>query len=354
VIEKDCALPPLVPEKALLRILDANLDRAREGIRVVEEWARFALENGTLVDECKALRHELAALQSPSICQSRNTPEDPGTSLSHPDEEKRASLTGVVRTNFVRTQEALRVLEEYGKLYEVLFTARIKNLRYRVYTLEQVFNQSMSTAQQVLAQCRLYLVTSPRPDLVEVVEQSLLGGVRLVQLREKNSSAHEIMRLGRAIRELCTDHGALFILNDRPDLALALECDGVHVGQEDAEVALARRILGPDAVIGRSTHHPTEAAAALAEGADYIGIGPVYATPTKAGREPVGLEYVRYCAEQIALPGFAIGGLDLENVDRVLQAGGTRVAVVRAIMDAPDPKHITQQFLEKLHGQPQG
>jgi thiamine-phosphate pyrophosphorylase len=347
-------LSPLVPEKALLRILDANLDRAREGIRVVEEWARFALENGKLVDECKSLRHELAALQSPTICQSRNTPEDPGTSLSHPDEEKRSSLTGVVRANFVRTQEALRVLEEYGKLYDASFTACIKNLRYRVYTLEQVFNQSMSTAQQVLAQCRLYLVTSPHPNLVEVVEQALFGGVRLVQLREKTSNDREIMRLGRALRKLCTDHGALFILNDRPDLALALECDGVHVGQEDAGVALARRILGADAVIGRSTHQPAEAMAALAEGADYIGIGPVYATPTKEGREPVGLEYVRYCAEQIAVPGFAIGGLDLENVDKVLQAGATRVAVVRAIMDAPDPKHTTQQFLEKLHGQPQG
>jgi thiamine-phosphate pyrophosphorylase len=92
----------------------------------------------------------------------------------------------------------------------------------------------------------------------------------------------------------------------------------------------------------------------LAEGADYIGIGPVYATPTKEGREPVGLEYAHYCAEQIALPGFAIGGIDLENVDQVLQAGGTRIAVVRAIMDSPDPKHTTQQFLEKLHGQPQG
>jgi thiamine-phosphate pyrophosphorylase len=347
-------LSSLVPEKALLRILDANLDRAREGIRVVEEWARFALENGKLVDECKSLRHELAALQSPTICQSRNTPEDPGTSLSHPDEEKRSSLTGVVRANFVRTQEALRVLEEYGKLYDASFTAHIKNLRYRVYTLEQVFNQSMSTAQQVFTQCRLYLVTSPHPNLVEVVEQALLGGLRLVQLREKTSSDSEIMRLGRALRKLCTDHRALFILNDRPDLALALECDGVHVGQEDAGVALARRILGADAVIGRSTHRPTEAMAALAEGADYIGVGPVYATPTKAGREPVGLEYVRYCAEQIPLPGFAIGGLDLENIDKVLQAGGTRVAVVRAIMNAPDPKHTTQQFLEKLHGQSQG
>jgi thiamine-phosphate pyrophosphorylase len=347
-------LPPLVPEKALLRILDANLDRAREGIRVVEEWARFALENGTLVGECKSLRHELAVLQSREICQGRNTPDDPGTSLTHPGEEKRASPHGVIRANFVRVQEALRVLEEYGKLYDASFTTRIKNLRYRVYSLEQAFSETMSRSRNILSQSLLYLVTSPRKDLLEVVEQALIGGVRMVQLREKNSTDSEILRLGRSLRKLCTEHDALLIINDRPDLALELECDGVHMGQEDGGVAIARRILGPDILVGRSTHHPTEAKAALAEGADYIGIGPVYATPTKEGREPVGLEYVHYCAEQIALPGFAIGGIDLENVDQVLQAGGTRIAVVRAIMDSPDPKHTTQQFLEKLYGKPQG
>jgi thiamine-phosphate pyrophosphorylase len=337
-------------QPTIQRILDANLDRSREGLRIIEEWCRFGLDDSDLAQECKNLRQELAVWHTPELRAARNTPGDVGTSLTHEGEEQRQSIEQLLIANFSRVQEALRVLEEYSKLVTGGMSSSCKQFRYRVYTLESQLVSYRS--RQILASARLYLVTMPVPDLLGSVEKALQGGLTLVQYRDKTSD--DVVRLEQAqqLRQLCHNYGALFIINDRVDLALAVGADGVHLGQNDISIALARQILGSQKIVGRSTTNATEMAKALAEGADYIGVGPVYETPTKAGKSAAGLEYVRYAAEHATVPWFAIGGIDQNNILDVIQSGGRSIAVVRAIMMAEQPSLGVQYFLSQLNRSP--
>ncbi len=331
---------------AIERILDANLDRAREGLRIIEEWCRFGLNDSQLVEQCKQMRQEIASWHSSELRLARDTLEDVGTELSHPQEETRSSIEQVLQANICRVEEALRVLEEYGKLYKPEMGTAFKQMRYQVYIIES--NLLAYRRRQQLKEAQLYLVTSPSEQLFSVVEAALKGGLRLVQYRDKNTD--DILRLANAqkLRQLCRDYGALFLMNDRVDLAVAVDADGVHLGQQDLPISVARQILGTQRIIGRSTTNPQEMERAIAQGADYIGVGPVYETPTKAGKPAAGLEYVRYAVQHSPIPWFAIGGIDLSNVSDVLDAGAERVAVVRAIMQAENPTPVTQEFLSQL------
>lgn len=333
-------------QSALDRILDANLDRSREGLRIVEEWCRFGLDHATLAAECKALRQELAIWHTPDLRAARDTPGDAGTELTHPGEVQRADVQQVLQANLCRIQEALRVLEEYGKVDRPAMAGVCKQLRYRVYTLEsQLMHQ---TQRQQLQAARLYLVTSPSENILATVEAALQGGLTLVQHRDKDSDDRVRLAIAHQLCELCHRYGALFIVNDRVDLALAVGADGVHLGQQDLPLPLVRQLLGAQRIIGQSTKNPAEMERAIAAGADYIGVGPVYETPTKAGRAAAGLDYVRYAAQHATVPWFAIGGIDQSNVSDVLAAGAERVAVVRAIMQAAQPTTVSQQFVQKL------
>jgi thiamine-phosphate pyrophosphorylase len=331
---------------AIARILDANLDRSREGLRIIEEWCRFGLNHRQLAENCKEMRQELARWHTADLRLARDTPADVGTSLSHPGEETRSSLENLLQANLCRVQEALRVLEEYGKLYNPLMGESFKQLRYQVYAIE---SQLLATHRlQQLKAARLYLVTSPSENLVAIVEASLKGGLTLVQYRDKNTD--DLIRFENAQKlcQLCHDYGALFLVNDRVDLALAVNADGIHLGQQDLPIAIARQILGPNRIIGRSTTNPQEMAKAIAEGADYIGVGPVYETPTKVGKAAAGLDYVSYAAQNSPVPWFAIGGIDRSNLGDVLKAGAKQVAVVREIMQSPNPTEATQDLLAQL------
>ncbi|GCL36652.1 thiamine-phosphate pyrophosphorylase [Sphaerospermopsis reniformis] len=334
-------------QQVVYRILDANLDRAREGLRIIEEWCRFGLNDAQLAEGCKHLRQEVSKWHTAQIRAARDTPGDIGTDLTHPQEEQRSSITSLLQANFCRIQEALRVLEEYGKLHNAEMGKTFKQMRYQVYTLESTLMGYQR--HQLLWRSRLYLVTSPVDNLLEIVEACLKGGLTLLQYREK--SADDMIRLDRArkLRQLCHDYGALFIINDRIDLALAVDADGVHLGQQDIPIAVARQLLGPQRLIGRSTTNQKEMQGAIAEGADYIGVGPVYETPTKAGKAAAGLDYVRYAAKNCQIPWFAIGGIDASNINDVMDAGAQRVAVVRSLMQAEQPTLVTQYFISQLY-----
>lgn len=333
-------------QQAIYRILDANLDRAREGLRIIEEWCRFGLNNSSLAEECKKMRQELAVLHSWEIRQARDTPSDVGTELSHPREETRESIESLLQANLARIQEALRVLEEYGKLYSPEMVGICKSLRYRVYTLES--HLLNSDRHKLLYRSSLYLVTSPSENLLAIVDDALRGGLTLVQYRNKGAEDNTRLAEAQQLCKLCHDYGALLIVNDRADLALAVDADGVHLGQQDIPIALARDILGNHKIVGRSTTNPDEMQDAIAEGADYIGVGPVYKTPTKPGKEPAGLEYIEYAAQNCPIPWFAIGGVNLTNINYVVAAGGRRVAVVRSIMESEQPSVTVRQFLGYL------
>ncbi len=339
-----------MPETALWRILDANLDRAREGLRVVEEWCRFGKEDQALTETCKELRQTLGSLHLPHYRQARNTTTDPGTTLTHSEETKRADLQDVLQVNLSRVQESLRALEEYGKLVDPGLGNTAKEMRYRVYILE---SQLLPQAKlEKLKSTPLYLVTSPHDNLLAVVESALQGGLGLVQYRDKTSDDSTRIEVATALKKLCQDYHALFILNDRVDLALAVDADGVHLGQQDIPMTLARRILGPDKLVGRSTTNPEEMHRAIAEGADYIGVGPIYTTPTKPDKAAVGFDYIHYAQAQAPMPWFVIGGIDQTNLADVVQAGAKQVAVVRAIMAAADPQQATEKLLETLQASP--
>ena len=333
---------------ALFRILDANLDRAREGLRVIEEWCRFGLNQSESAHLCKDLRQQLAQWHHPDYRQARDTPNDVGTAIHHPLETKRDSLQAVLSANFARVQEALRVLEEYGKLDRPELATACKQMRYQVYGLESQLearwleaNPRPSRHQQLLA-AKLYLVTSPQERILETVESALKGGLKLVQYREKTLPDCDRLAQAIALRQLCHRYNALFIVNDRVDLAYAAEADGVHLGQQDVPMEVARAILGPEKIVGRSTTNPAEMARAIQERADYIGVGPIFETPTKVGKAAVGFEYIHYAKQTAPMPWYAIGGINADNLAEIVTAGAERAALVRAIMEASDPQQITK------------
>ncbi|MEM9568462.1 MAG: thiamine phosphate synthase [Cyanobacteria bacterium P01_E01_bin.34] len=335
---------------AIARILDANLDRSREGLRVIEDWFRFSAEHLSVAAECKDMRQRLAFWHSPRYRAARDTPGDPGTKLHHEREARRDSLTDLLLANFSRVQEALRVLEEYAKLDTPEMAADCKHMRYRMYALE-----SMAMVDQLrdrLKQARLYLITSQTAGWLDAVEASLQGGVRLVQYRNKTGDYRTMRAEAAALKEVCDRYGAITIINDRVDIALDIGADGVHLGQTDMPVETAREMLGPQRLIGQSTTNVEEMERALQTSADYIGVGPVYATPTKAGKAPAGLEYVRLAVENATVPWFAIGGIDTRTLSEVVEAGATHVSVVRALMAADKPAETAQAMLAILKDRP--
>jgi thiamine-phosphate pyrophosphorylase len=197
-----------------------------------------------------------------------------------------------------------------------------------------------------LRSSRVYLVLEA--GAAAAVEPALRGGVDLVQLRDKGASDDEIVSAGRSLRSLCHEHGALFLVNDRPELALACDADGVHVGQDDMPVDETRAIVGPGRIVGTSTHSPEQVDAAEASDADYYAVGPVFETPTKAGRPPTGWDLIAYAAGRATKPWFAIGGMNPETARAAAAAGASRVVVVRAIRDAADPEAAARAVREAL------
>jgi thiamine-phosphate pyrophosphorylase len=336
------------------RILDASANRAREALRVIEDYTRFVLNDAFLTGALKQLRHDLAQalkmLPAPLLLESRDTPGDVGTSISTVAEMERSSLSAVVQANAKRLQEALRSLEEYGKVLHAEFAQRIERIRYECYTLERAMVRGQETRER-LANARLYVLVTEslcRASLVGTVKEALLGGAQVIQIREKLIDDRILLDRAREVRKLTRDAGARLIINDRPDIACLCEADGVHLGQDDMSIQDARRILGPDAIIGVSTHNLEQLHCAILGGASYVGVGPTFPSPTKEFAGFAGLDYVRQAFAETTLPAFAIGGITLDNVAQVIAAGARRIAVSHAICAADDPRLVAHRLLTSL------
>jgi thiamine-phosphate pyrophosphorylase len=206
----------------------------------------------------------------------------------------------------------------------------------------------MDPRRQRLREARLYLVCDIRDDAL--IDGALRGGVDIVQLRDKHADDATLVTAGRRYAALCAARGALFILNDRPDLVADAHADGVHIGQDDHPTAATRELVGPARIVGLSTHTPQQIAAANGTDVDYIGVGPVHATPTKPGRPAVGTALVREAAAHAAHPFFAIGGVDGATAAAVREAGAERIAVVRAITEAGDPEAAARRLRAAICG----
>lgn len=337
-----------------LRILDAAANRAREALRVVEDYLRFVLDDRFLTDQCKTLRHELAAalsgIPAGERLASRETQADVGTQLTAATEASRADAADVLAANFARLQESLRSLEEFGKLADSDAAAQVKQLRYASYTLHRAVETTRRSIER-LTTARLYLLMDGQSDVSrfqELAQTLVEAGADVLQLRDKHLTDRELLGRARRLREVTSGTATLFIMNDRPDLTALSRADGVHVGQDELSVKDARQIVGPDRIIGVSTHSIAQARQAVLDGADYIGVGPTFPSGTKRFESFPGVALLRAVAAEIRLPAFAIGGITFENVHEVVAAGFPRIAVSGAVTGAADPAAAVRQLLVKL------
>jgi thiamine-phosphate pyrophosphorylase len=341
-------------EPGLLRLLDASANRAREGLRVVEEYVRFVLNDQFLTAQLKELRHALAgtlaALAAGALHAARDTERDVGTRLTTRQEQQRSDPEQVAAASFKRVQEALRSLEEFGKILSPQLAEQFKQLRYRAYTLERATAITMNSLQR-LASAQLYVLLDGRENERQFrrLAMSLIeAGVDMIQLRDKSLADRELLQRARLLRDLTRDTQTLLIVNDRPDLARLCRADGVHVGQEELSARDARAIVGTGPLVGVSTHSLAQARASVMAGANYIGVGPTFPSGTKEFERFTGVELLAQVAGEIRLPAFAIGGITLDNLSAVLAAGFCRVAVSSAIVNADHPALAAGEFLARL------
>lgn len=339
---------------AAFRAIDAAENRAREGLRVLEDVARFALNDRHLTDRFKAIRHQLcdtmAIIPSDHRIRARDTGSDVGTALSTPSEFSRRKVEDIVAANASRAEESLRSLEEWLKLVSGDGAEKVKQLRYLAYTLSRSLQLSLASRSR-FEDAYLYVLIDGREssaDFQRLCESLVEARAGVLQLRDKRLPDRDLIERARLMCEIALGSKTLCVLNDRPDLAALSGAAGVHVGQDDLAVGDARRVLGLSGIVGVSTHSIEQARQAVLDGADYIGVGPTFPSATKQFDAFPGLPLLRAVAAEISLPTFAIGGITEENLGAVLKCGIGRVAVSRAVTGAPSPAEAVRRFNERL------
>lgn len=350
--------PESVLHANVVRLLDASANRAREALRVVEDFGRFTLDDRYLVERLKALRHQLtSALASIALSDRlamRDTQGDVGTSVSTDTEQRRHDIYDVLAANFTRLEEALRSLEEFGKIGNSGFAQQIEQIRYDTYTLQKAVHSTIEGLQR-LCDKRLYVLIDGRSS-VEAFEESVSSlvevGVDIIQLRDKTLGDRELLDRAHRLRNLTVSSETLFVMNDRPDLAVLASADGVHVGQEELAVRDVRQIVGPRMLVGVSTHNLAQARQAVLDGASYLGVGPIFPSGTKTFGEFPGLAFAEQVAREVQLPAYAIGGIEASNLDDVLATGIYRIAVSGAVISAANPARAARTLLDRLKASP--
>ena len=324
------------------RILDANLNRAREALRVIEDHARFALDDRDAASATKRLRHELRRIVdecgADELLSARDIVSDVGRDAKTTSELVRESAEDVVRAAFARLQEATRVLGEYAKIVAPAAAVIAEAIRYDAYALEQRTVLRGDLRRRFRA-VRLYTIVTAamcKGDWLETAEAAIAGGATCIQIREKGLCDAELLARARKLRELTRAKGVLFVVNDRADIARLAAADGVHVGQDDLSVADARRIVGGRALVGKSTHTIEQFEAALDENPDYLAVGPMFQSTTKPQEHVAGPETLAAARELTDLPIVAIGGITLDNAGEIASGGAGTLAVCSAVIGAQD------------------
>jgi thiamine-phosphate pyrophosphorylase len=343
-------------ERAAYRIIDANFNRAREAIRVIEEFCRFALNSTALTERAKHLRHELSAcvgrLDVGWLISSRDTLGDVGVGQAVDNQLARSNLTDCFTAGCRRLTEALRALAEVIRIQNEPLAQAIEKLRYAAYTLEKDI-VLLGDASEKFKRVGLYIiVTSNLPvEAVSLARKCAAGGADCIQLRAKAIEDDRLFALAVAFVQICKDAGIVSIINDRADIAVAAGADGLHLGQNDLPVEQARRLQLAPLIIGKSTHSLEQLRAAWDERPTYVGLGPVFATATKPTAQAVGLDYVTQATEALADTGIghvAIGGITADSVEQVLSAGAASIAVCAAVTKAGDPTAACRALKEKI------
>jgi thiamine-phosphate pyrophosphorylase len=345
-------------QTSVLRIIDANLNRASEGLRVLEEIARFILDDAELSQKLKNIRHELVSsdlMYNKELLLARDAEGDVGADITAPGQEETKELSVLAVANSRRVQEALRVLEEIAKVKGIpltLSSEKYERARFAVYTLEQEIVFKLLRQEKLKFIKGLYAIIDTealkgRPHAA-LTREVIRGGTRVIQLRDKVSTRQELYLVACEVRNICADAGVLFIVNDYLDLALAVGADGLHIGQTDLPLSEARRLLPPDKILGISTQTVAQAIQAEKDGADYIGAGAVFSTTSKPDAKVSGLTMLSEIRRAVKLPIVAIGGITLQNVGGVIAAGADSAAVISAILSAQSPEEAAKQFVAKF------
>ena len=344
----------------MLRILDANFNRTGEGLRVLEDISRLVLNDADLSERLKALRHELQprdrSLQE-KLMTARRAEEDVGAFIEEQGEGDREDLAGIVRANSRRVQQSLRVIEEALKLPGQDFGLNwetAKRARFSLYEVEQDILLRLLRHERRQKVSGLYLVldTSLLGERapVDAARQAIEGGARVVQLRDKSGVKARTLSLAVQLAEVCALSGALFVVNDHLDVALASNADGLHVGQGDLPVDSARRLLPQGKILGCSAATLDEAVRAEQQGADYVAVGRMYPTSSKQDTRPAGPDTLRQVKHAVSIPVVAIGGINEHNVLQVVDAGADAIAVISAVLGAADIRQASRSLAAAMEG----
>ncbi len=345
--------------KEIYRVIDANANRLMEGLRVVEEVCRFILDNKNLTEKMKSLRirskeNLIKILNSKDILVgSRDSRKDVGRLMYPKSESDRQNYASIVSSNISRCQEASRVIEEFGKMISPEVGRAFKEIRFSLYDIEKdilEFTQLKKRSDKL--NFDLYVVTDPdvlgKKSPVDAVKDAIKGGAKIIQLRDKKASIGQYFKWAKEINSICKKAGVTFIVNDYVDVCLALDADGIHIGQDDMPVDEVRKLIGHDKLIGLSTHSYEQASKGAKSGADYISIGPVFSTQSKPNTVPVGIPLIkRYIKEKNTLPFVAIGGINETNLEFVINAGAKRIAVIRAAIGQKDISRAVRDLRKK-------
>jgi thiamine-phosphate pyrophosphorylase len=337
----------------IIRILDANVNRACEGIRTIEDLVRFHFQNERLTEQLRQLRHFLRTsykdLDSDFIL-ARDADEDVGKAVTQNSTlDKKHNLKQICNANFKRVTEAFRSIEEYSKIIDrYALSKEVESKRYEVYMLEK---EVLNLFRRELPQ-GLYCITgepsSKGRSNVDCVREMIKAGIKVIQYRDKEKTIGQKLKEAKEIAKLTKEAGVTFIVNDHIDIALAVDADGVHVGQDDMPIAEVRKLVG-DKIIGLSTHSVEDAKRAMNEDVDYIGVGPIFPTTTK-DRASVGLEYLQWVEDNVNIPYVAIGGINDSNINKILEHKVKHVAIVSNIVGADNIYHQANQMNNKILG----
>src|SRR4030066_1070048 len=343
-----------VPRQTL-RIIDANCNRMGEGLRFLEDIARFLLNDAVLSQQLKTMRHNLVKSLSrfgTALLSERNSEADVGarTEISHQQD-----LLSLVTANAKRVEEALRVIEELSKLPDLSVKLRSKDFeqaRFNLYTLEKELLSRLMRQQKRQQLTGLYVIIDTQAlgqkDMIDAAGKAISGGAKVIQLRDKQHGRGDLLVMAQQLKELCYKSSALFIVNDYLDIALASRADGIHIGQDDLPLSVVRKELLIDQIVGISTTTLAEAQKAEAEGADYIAVGSIFSSPTKVNATVVGLEHLCQVRKAVSIPIVAIGGINKENIGEVMATGADSAAVISAVLTQKDIKSATRQLVKKI------
>ena len=352
------ALSQETPEQTW-RIIDASLDRIGEGLRLLEDMARFLLNDATLTQQLKNMRHELVSHDwslNRQLLQARQAGADIGADIKGRHQAEERDLPSLIVANARRVQESLRVIEELAKMPSIqLDPEMFKKARFNIYTIERDLLSRLLRKDKIKHIHGYYAIIDTQflagRSHREMASALIGGGARVVQLRDKALSKSQLLAVAHELKKLCVEHDVLFIVNDHLELALAADADGLHLGQEDLPISIARRLLPIDKILGCSVTTVEEAATAQSEGADYIAAGAIYPTTTKEGVTVIGLEGLRLIKKAVKLPLVAIGGITLDKVAEVISAGADSVAIIRAIHQAESPEETARQIIATIESQ---